>query len=353
MDYTPSQRDAISTVDQNLQIIACAGSGKTQVISARIVEILKKKKSENITPGNIVAFTFTEKAAGELKDRIHSLCQSELGTDLGLAEMFVGTIHGYCLNLLQSPPLYKFLKYTVLNDIEQRLLIDRYSKQSGLTETPLLKGGSLQRWKESNLYQQLLNILGEGNVQLEKVPRAVVHAIKKYHALREEKKCLDYTTIIAEAVAELTINQELRKQISSQIKYVVVDEYQDVNPLQETLVQELHILGANLCIVGDDDQTIYQWRGSDVKNIITFTKRYQTVKAVSLNENFRSSIGIVHSARQLVEKNPERLNKRMESTDAQAYQRGDMLALSFDDPTAEAYWVAEKNQFSCRYPLFG
>ena len=144
MDYTDSQRDAIGTIDKNLQIIACAGSGKTQVISERIVGILKNEPG--VTAANIVAFTFTGKAAGELKDRIHRLCREQLGTDRGLAETFVGTIHAFCLDLLQSPPLYRYLKYTVLSDVQQRLLIDRYSLQSGLCHVPLLAGGLLERW---------------------------------------------------------------------------------------------------------------------------------------------------------------------------------------------------------------
>ena len=111
MNYTTNQLRAINTFDSNLQIIACAGSGKTQVISRRIVEILQSKKMKGVGPGDIVAFTFTEKAAAELKDRIHRLCLEVLGDDTGLAEMFVGTIHAYCLNLLQQPPVYKYLKY--------------------------------------------------------------------------------------------------------------------------------------------------------------------------------------------------------------------------------------------------
>lgn len=343
MDYTESQRKAIETLDRNLQIIACAGSGKTQVISARIVQILKRKKKDGITPASIVAFTFTDKAAGELKDRIHQLCKEELGSDLGLAEMFVGTIHGYCLNLLQSPPLYKFLKYSVLTDVQQRLLIDRYSMQSGLTQVPILDGGTLRRWVDSALYQQLLGIYGEGNVELRKVPPGVRIAVEQYQQLRDSRKHLDYTMIIAEAVAEITSNPALREKIAAQLRYLVVDEYQDINPLQETLIRLLHELGANLCVVGDDDQTIYQWRGSDVNNIIGFVKRYPSVKQVPLNENFRSSAGIVLAARHVVENNnPDRLPKKMESTEAQTYQRGDALALAFADPDQEARWIAQK-----------
>ncbi|MCI0691781.1 ATP-dependent helicase [candidate division KSB1 bacterium] len=342
INYTPRQRDAISTSNQNLQIIACAGSGKTQVISARIVEIFKRKKDEGIKPENIVAFTFTEKAAGELKDRIHRLCKEELGSDLGLAEMFVGTIHGYCLHLLQSPPLYKFLKYSVLNEVQQHLLIDKYSKQGGLTETSLLAGGTLERWKDSKLYQQLIGIIGEGSIDLNKIPVGVTAAVQKYHKLLDEQNYLDYTTIIAEAFAELKSNRTVRDKLSAELKYLVVDEYQDVNPLQELFIHELHSLGGNLCVVGDDDQMIYAWRGSEVSNIVQFAKRYSNVKSIALNDNFRSSKGIIHAACQIIEKNPERLPKQMASTEAQSYERGNLLALAFRNPAEEAAWIAKK-----------
>lgn len=351
MNYTPQQREAIQSIEQNLQIIACAGSGKTEVISARIVDILKRKKKDGVKPANIVAFTFTDKAAGELKDRIHLLCRREIGSDLGLAEMFVGTMHGYCLSLLQAPPLYKFLKYSVVTEVQQRLLIDRYSKQSGLTQTPLLGGGTLERWKDSRLYQQLLEILGEGNVDSRRVPSKVKGAVEQYYELLDSKKYLDYTMIIAHAVSELKTNKVLRGKVSAQLKYLVVDEYQDVNPLQEMLIKQLHDLGANLCVVGDDDQTIYQWRGSDVSNIITFAKRYPKVRQVPLNENFRSSTGVVLTARQVVENNnPQRLPKKMESTEAQPFKRADILALAFKDVDQEAAWIAEKIKWLHKTP---
>ena len=104
MEYTPDQIRAIETDDRNLQIIACAGSGKTQVISERIVNTLRTRADGGVTPASIVAFTFTEKAAAELKDRIHRICREQLGTDQGLGDMYIGTIHGFCLNLLQEPP---------------------------------------------------------------------------------------------------------------------------------------------------------------------------------------------------------------------------------------------------------
>ena len=342
MDYTPSQARAFKTINNNLQIIACAGSGKTQVISRRIVKILESKKSAGVKPANIVAFTFTEKAAGELKNRIQQLCLEHLGTDEGLAEMYVGTIHGYCLNLLQQPPVYNFLKYSALTEVQQRLLIDRNSKRSGLTDVPLLNGESLKRWVDSRLYQTLLGVLEEGGVRLRLVPVAVRKAAKQYRLLLDDKKYLDYSGMLARAVDEVKSKSKLRKKIADSVKYLVVDEYQDVNPLQEALIRGIADLGANLCVVGDDDQTIYQWRGSDVQNIITFKDRYPNVKTERLNENFRSSKGIVLTARRIVEENPDRLEKQMKSTDAQPFESGDILALQFPDADAEAHWIAQK-----------
>ena len=342
MEYTKSQRQAVQTIDRNLQIIACAGSGKTQVISQRIVEILKAKQSAGITPANIVAFTFTEKAAGELKDRIQRLVTDAFGNDNGLAEMFVGTIHAYSLNLLQQPPVYNFLKYSVLTEVQQRLLIDRNSRKSGLTDVPLLNGGHLQRWTDSRLYQSLLGILQEGEVRPRSIPPQVLEAAKKYSALLDEKRYLDYSGMLRKAVDELKTNSQLRQAIAKTVRFLVVDEYQDINPLQEQLIREISALGANLCVVGDDDQTVYQWRGSDVQNIITFANRYKAVKAVRLNENFRSSKGIVLTARRVIEKNPSRLEKKMESTEAQPFDRGDVLALQFATDVEEAEWIAKK-----------
>jgi DNA helicase-2/ATP-dependent DNA helicase PcrA len=214
MQYTPDQHEAIRTIDQNLQMIACAGAGKTQVIAARVVEIF----ASGGKPEEIVAFTFTRRAAGELKNRIHRLCLDQLGSDQGLGAMFVNTIHSYCLHLLQSPPVYKFLKYQVLTDVQQRLLIDRYSVRSGLAQVPLLAGGRLERWKDSRLYQQLLSLLGEGQVDLGQVPAPVLHAVEQYHALMHAQGAFDYTMVLSEAVRELRENQDLRTCIAHQVR---------------------------------------------------------------------------------------------------------------------------------------
>lgn len=339
MIFTPSQLEAIECLDQNLQIIACAGSGKTQVIAERIVRILATR---SVTPAAIVAFTFTEKAATELKDRIHRLCQERLGTTQGLAEMYVGTIHAYCLRLLQSPPVYQFLKYTVLTDVRQRLLVDRYSSKSGLTRMPKLAGGTLARWKDSGLFQGVIGILSEAELDRDLIPNGVWASYDTYCAFIDSRFNLDYSQMMVQAVTEIIQNDVLREQVANQLRYLVVDEYQDVNPLQESLIRIMHDLGANLCVVGDDDQTIYQFRGSDVRNIIDFANRYPNVRQVRLAENHRSSNEIVTAARRTAGAIGNRLDKSMEGTAAQPFELGDILGLTFPSVDDEAAWIAEK-----------
>ena len=146
------------------------------------------------------------------------------------------------------------------------------------------------------------------------------------------------------AVEVLTCEEDIRKRLAERIKHVIVDEYQDVNPIQEAIVWSLHELGAKVCVVGDDDQTIYQWRGSDVQNILTFESRYPNVTQRRLEENFRSSEGIVDTARPFIEQNRDRLSKKMRPANAQQYEQGDIVALSFADPDQEAVYIAQTIQ---------
>lgn len=342
MEYTESQLEAINHLDGNLQIIACAGSGKTQVVAQRVVNILREKEPDGIGPANIVAFTFTNKAAGELKDRIHTLCNEQLGSAVGLAEMFVGTIHGFCLDLLQTY-MYRFLKYGVLNDVRQRLLIDRHSAESGLTDLTTIEGTPLRRWMDSKLYQRVLAVIRESAIDERMIEgHAVRPAFEKYRTLLDRRRYLDYSTILKEAVNAVAVDDDLREKISARIRYLIVDEYQDVNPLQETLIRLLHDLGAQVCVVGDDDQTIYQWNGSDIANILGFSQRFPGVKSIALADNFRSSRGVVETARRLAERNANRLPKRMESQQRQPFEHGDLLCIEFTDPQSEGRWMAEK-----------
>jgi DNA helicase II / ATP-dependent DNA helicase PcrA len=342
MQFAAAQVDAIQHVSGNLQLIACAGSGKTEVVARRVVNLLRHGEGGGgCKPENIIAFTFTEKAAAELKDRIHSRCKEAFGEVTGLAEMYVGTIHGFCLELLRSE-LSAYMKYEVLNEVQQTLFIDRHSRASGLTQCTTLDGKPLKRWIDTPRYVQALAILREDHADepalLAKC--TVAQHMASYEALLHQKGYLDYSAILKEAVQALRQNESLQQRLAQRVRHVIVDEYQDVNPVQEAVVEALHALGASVCVVGDDDQTVYQWRGGDVQNILTFESRYGGVRQLRLEGNFRSSEGVVAVARDFIRQLGRRLPKEMQATAAQRYEPGDIVALTFDSPEEEAQYIA-------------
>jgi DNA helicase-2/ATP-dependent DNA helicase PcrA len=339
MKLTDSQEKAIEHSGLNLQLIACAGSGKTEVVARRVVHLLTPGREDSLAPRNIVAFTFTDKAAAELKERIVSRTREALGVLPGLAEMFVGTIHAFCLELLKSEAP-KYLKYEVLNEVQQGLFVDRNSKQSGLTASSDLTGSALKRYRDTKHYIGALAILREAELEDANLNGcSIVDGLVAYQQLLDEHSYLDYSSILEAAVEVLTNDEGLRGRLAKRVKYVIVDEYQDVNPVQEAIAWSLHDLGARICVVGDDDQTIYQWRGSDVENILTFDKRYPGVDQIPLEENFRSSDGIVETARAFIEQNASRLAKAMKPTGAQTLEPGDIVALSLATPDEEAQYI--------------
>jgi DNA helicase-2/ATP-dependent DNA helicase PcrA len=340
MKFTQSQQRAIGFGTGNLQLIACAGSGKTEVVARRVVHLQTPGRSGSLNPANIIAFTFIDKAAAELKERIFTRTREELGEVSGMAEMFVGTIHAYCLELLKSEAP-KYLKYEVLNEVQQGLFVDRHSKQSGFTVSTDLAGAPLKRYRDTDLYIRALAILREAELEYAILNGcSILEGLQAYQELMDESSYLDYSSILDTSVEVLTNDDGLRDRLAERIKYVIVDEYQDVNPVQEAIVWSLHEIGARICVVGDDDQTIYQWRGSDVANILTFDKRYPKVEQIPLEENFRSSDGIVETARAFIDQNVTRLKKAMKPTGAQATEPGDLMALSFAGPDEEAKYIA-------------
>jgi DNA helicase-2/ATP-dependent DNA helicase PcrA len=341
LKFTDAQQKAITYGGRNLQLIACAGSGKTEVVARRVVQLLTPGGPQALLPRNLIAFTFTDKAAAELKERIVTRTRESLGELPGMAEMFVGTIHAFCLELLKSESP-KYLKYEVLNEVQQTLFVDRHSKASGLTQGTTLTGQPLKRYTDTRHFITALNILREDRpIAPERLEgNTVLAQLPHYEHLLHGRGYLDYSSILKEAVAELKGNQGLRERLSDRIRHVIVDEYQDVNPVQESVVEELHRLGSGICVVGDDDQTIYQWRGSDVRNILSFEDRYPGATQVRLEENFRSSEGVVAVAREFVRQVVRRLPKEMKTTGAQEYEPGDIIALSFDSPEDEARHIA-------------
>ena len=233
MPFTASQRKAIEHGGRNLQLIACAGSGKTEVVARRVVHLLDPRTQPILAPRNIIAFTFTEKAAAELKDRIISRCSEVLGPVPGLAEMFFGTIHAFCLELLKSE-VAEYLRFEVLNEVQQSLFVDRHSKKAGLTECTDLSGISLKRYKDTQRYLAALDILREADLNEPALNGcSLLEGLERYSALLKGYSYLDYSAILEAAVDVLTNDQLIRDRIKGRIRYVIVDEYQDVNPIQE------------------------------------------------------------------------------------------------------------------------
>lgn len=344
MHLTTSQSRAIAHAGRNLQLIACAGSGKTEVVARRVVHLLTPGRTDSLHPRNIIAFTFTDKAAAELKERVVTRTREALGDLPGMAEMFVGTIHAFCLELLKSEAP-KYLKYEVLNEVQQGLLVDRHSRQAGLTTSTDLQGVALKRYQDTQRYIAALSVLREADREDANLAGcSILNGLESYGALLEAHSYLDYSSILDAAVEVLTNDPELRARLAERIRYVIVDEYQDVNPVQEAIVWSLHDLGARICVVGDDDQTIYQWRGSDVQNILTFATRYPDVDQIPIEENFRSSDGVVETARPFIEQNRSRLAKAMKPTGAQPYEAGDICALTFGTSDEEASHIATTAQ---------
>ena len=199
LEFTAAQQEAIEELDRPLQLVACAGSGKTEVLAQRIAKILSRP---GMRPSNVIAFTFTDKAAVELKERIQRVVLETLGEVVGLAEMYVGTMHGYCLDLLQAY-IPETFKYGVLTEITQQLLIDRSSNKSGLTTCTKTVAGvssNLRRYIDTRYFKGALSIMQEDVVDFALVPGSVTTSLAMYRGLLTQKKYFDYTTMMANAV---------------------------------------------------------------------------------------------------------------------------------------------------------
>ena len=198
MTLTESQKRAIEHDGRNLQLIACAGSGKTEVVARRVVHLLTPGRQDSLVPANIIAFTFTEKAAAELKERIITRTRQALGDIPGMADLFVGTIHAFCLELLKSESP-RHLRFEVLNEVQQGLFVDRNSSKSGLTTSLDLKGVPLKRYRDTSHYVTALSILREAERDDSQLAGcSLLNGLEDYQELLEQKSYLDYSSILDE-----------------------------------------------------------------------------------------------------------------------------------------------------------
>lgn len=297
---TPEQQEAISEIDRNLQIIACAGSGKTEVITRRIANILQNKA--DMGPENIVAFTFTNKAAASMKSRIAKALGDDAGSNID--RMYVGTIHGFCFHLLNTFT-EKFRDYKILDTVKNHLFVTRYYSECGMSDL------ALELYPcNVNLFLQCIDKMIDDHDNADRWTQNQRDVLSRYIDCLYGHKYIDYSLMIFETLRQIDQNANVKEYLSH-IKYLVVDEYQDVNDLQEKLIRRMAEAGANVCVVGDDDQTIYQFRGSNADNMISFTDRYTDVHQVRLEKNFRCAPGIVEIADCVIRHNIHRISKKM------------------------------------------
>ncbi len=295
---------AVAHRGSHIQIIAAAGSGKTEVVSQRVASLL-----ETEPPESIVAFTFTEKAATELKDRIRRRVTERHGpaaTDQ-LGRLFVGTIHGYCFRLLQTHvPHYE--TYEPLDDNRLVNFLNRENRRLGIKE---LGNGVFAGMKA---FRKAVDVVENELIDPSSLPEGEFRtSLLAYYDCLDDYRLLTFGTQIVRAVEALE-DPQIRERVTAELRHLIVDEYQDINPAQERLISLLAkpVGTADLVVVGDDDQAVHQWRGSTVRNIVTFTDRYPDVATFHLLTNRRSRPQIVAVANGFAQSIPDRLPKQMD-----------------------------------------
>jgi DNA helicase II / ATP-dependent DNA helicase PcrA len=358
--YTDDQKKAIEQRNANLLILACAGSGKTEVISRRLALLIKEGAPKN----SIIAFTCTDRAAGELKLRIREHLEEILPDDPALGDMYVGTIHSFCLQLLKEiDPDYR--KFDVMDEARQAALIMTNFQHFPESSKPGLGLNRLREktrrrsyWETVSVFLNTLNVIHQKQISLGQIDDAELKtALKRYQEIAHEYPnfFFDFNKIIDELISKLKSSPVVLEQTRQHFKHLVVDEYQDVDDRQEELIRLLTNQGksVSITVVGDDDQAIYGWRGARINNILSFPKRYPNVKTETLTFNFRSTHAIVDIANMAIRKLPTttRTNKEMvarhwdevtqEWPETMAdYQ--DIQKRVFDSEEAEANWIADR-----------
>jgi DNA helicase-2/ATP-dependent DNA helicase PcrA len=295
----PPQREAVLHGDGPLVVFAGAGSGKTRVITYRIAHLVGER---GVPAYRILAVTFTNKAAGELRARLHKLL------DAG-ANPWLGTFHSICARLLRRHAELIGLdpKFVIYDDTDQRALLTRILRDLGIDErrfTPRELARFIDRQK------QKLHTPGEVEVH-DAASEVGARVYAAYEAHMQQCAALDFNDLLMRMVLALRHSDALRGQLASFWQYVLVDEFQDTNIAQLELVQMLCEKHRNLCVVGDDDQSIYKWRGAERRNILDFRRSFAEAAVIKLEQNYRSSGHILAAATAIIARNSDREPKQL------------------------------------------
>ncbi|MGL4934945.1 ATP-dependent DNA helicase [Cetobacterium sp.] len=292
MSLNKSQKEAVQTIEGPLLIIAGPGSGKTKTLVERMVYMIKEK---NIKPEEILISTFTERAARELSTRVINRLKDE---NFHIEGMYIGTLHSICLKIIdENIELCRLKKgYRVLDNVDQKFFIFsklKYFKNIDGFKMFFEKKEYLTNWKIGEILIKWFNKFSEEGLELTD-DSFLSKAYRDYEKMLEEENVIDFSSIQKEAFRVLKNNEVALKAFTDKIKYIMIDEYQDTNTIQEKLIFLIAGETQNICVVGDDDQGIYRFRGATIRNILQFEERVgKECKVIKLEVNYRSEKDIV------------------------------------------------------------
>lgn len=327
----PAQQDAVEQTEGPLLVLAGAGTGKTRVLTNRIVHIIEQNLAE---PQNILAVTFTNKAAREMSDRISNMIPCE-----GLN---IGTFHSICTRMLRShislavPDLTS--QFSIIDQDEQLRLIKSISADNNIdvkTYTPKLLHVIISRWKDQGLAAEKI---GDHDLPLP-AHRIASFIYKEYQRQMIASNAMDFGDILLYCNELLIKHPDVLKHYQQRYKYILIDEYQDTNAVQYVWARMLASGHHNICCVGDDDQSIYSWRGAEVKNILRFEKDFPEATVIKLEQNYRSTSHILTAASSIISNNKSRHSKKLWT---EANKGNSLQVISCWNDREEARFVASE-----------
>ena len=326
-----AQKEAVLHLDGPLLIVAGAGSGKTKVLTSRIAHIINEKKA---FPNQILSVTFTNKAAKEMQNRVSSILNTGA---VGLP--WLGTFHSICAKLLRKHAAAAGLNsnFTIIDTDDQVRLIKNICRAENIDIKQLAPKyilSIIDRWKNKGYYPNEV-IINKNDIY----EKTVLPLYKIYQQKLLSLNVCDFGDLILHVVKILERNQNIKEIYANNFKYILVDEYQDTNYIQSRWLYLLSEKYKNICCVGDDDQSIYSWRGAEIKNFLEFDQVYKNSKVIRLEENYRSTQNILSVASSLIANNKNRVGKTLKTT----MEKGDLIKLNcFKNGKDEAIGVSDE-----------
>jgi DNA helicase-2/ATP-dependent DNA helicase PcrA len=314
-ELNPQQREAVETTDGPVLILAGAGSGKTRVITFRIAYLIEKM---GVMPESILAMTFTNKAAAEMAERVEKLVGG-----LSIAKPVISTFHSFCVRVLRrdiealripstvpgQPPVGLTKNFVIYDESDQQQVVKSVMRRLGLDDKQLTPRNVLSRisWAKNHMLNPQEIYLQSADPKTEKI----AHVFEEYRKELVKANAMDFDDLLLEATRLLKSVAAVREYYNRRFQYLLVDEYQDTNRPQYELMRLLAGSGHNVCAVGDEDQSIYSWRGADIRNILEFEADFPEAKIVRLEENYRSTQNILGAASAVVANNVRRKGKNL------------------------------------------